>query len=166
MSAKSRKLRFYRKKKSTQDQSEELPENMANAERTETSFSICEKEYLTNKNLSIMTDTQLDPDLDVVDNVCLRQKKPDTIKTSNSSDSACSQDSYILISTEELAEEMSVKSKDWEYVEYSDIAEHIKNGLRLKKYCSPRCSAAWLLKIRRGILKNRCSKIYPAVIDG
>lgn len=156
------KLRFYRKKHLAQNQSKELSKNLVNTERIKTSVNVCKEEYLTNKNLSIMTDTQLSPD--IVDNVCLREKKHDTAKTSNSSASTDSQDSYILISTEETPAKL--RDINWEYVDYDDIAEHVRSDCAMKKYCSPRCSTAWFLKIRREILKNCRRKIHPLAIDG
>lgn len=164
MSTNQVKSRFQRKKHLVQNQSKELSRNKASTERMKTSSNVCvcKKEYLTNKNLSIMTDTQLDPD--VVDHVCLRRKKHGIVRASNSSSSTGSQDSYILISTEETP--VKVKDVNWEYVDYDDVAENVRSGCVMKKYCSPRCSTAWFLKIRREILKNCRRKVYPLAIDG
>lgn len=154
------KLRFRREKRF--GQSKKLSKSKTNVERMETSPDLCKEEYLTNKNLSIMTDTILDRD--VVDNVCLREKKHDNARTSNSSFNADLQDSYFVVSTEETP--VKLKDVNWEYVEYNDIVDNVGHGCVMKKYCSPKCSTAWFLKIRREILKNCRRKIYPLAVDG
>lgn len=148
------KLRFHRKKRLSQSRSREFLENKTNAEQTKTSSVVWKDEYLRNKNLSIMTDTQLESE----DNVHLRQKEHANARTSNSSSSIDSSD-YILISSEEIP----IKEKDvnWEYVDYDDVAENMRSDCIMKKYCSPKCSTVWFLKIRREILKNCSRKVYP-----
>lgn len=156
------KLRFPRVKRVREGRSREASENQANAEKTKTSSRAEPKdEYLTNKNLSIMTDTQLETD--VVDYARLRRKKQADART-NSSSSTDSQDSYILISSEEMP--VDIKEINWEYVERENIARSVLSDCDVKKYCSPRCSSAWFLKIRREILKNCRKKIYPMPVNG
>lgn len=149
--------RFHCKKR----RSENRLDIKTNTEQTET--STITEEYLTNRNLSIMTDTQ--PESDVVDNACVRQEKSSNRRTTNSSSSTSSQDSYILISTEETP--VLLKDTNWEYVGYHDIIEVMQSqSKKMKKYCSPRCSTAWFLKIRRDILKNCRNKVYPVATKG
>jgi len=154
----SNPVKFYCKKQSR------AKDNKTNIKEIKKSSAICKEEYLTNKNLSIMTDKHLESD--VVDNICLRQKKYVDARTSNSSstNSTSSQDSYVLI----VCEEVPVVSNDtnWEYVDYHDITESIQNNSTVKRYCSPKCSSAWFLKIRREILKNCRNKIYPVLTNG
>lgn len=155
------KLKLYRKKCLPQNHSKVL-DDKTNIEQINASSVVCKEEYLTNRNLSIMTDTQLESD--VVDNVDLRQKHANT-KTSNSSSSTVSQDSYILTGSEEMP--VVLKDTNWEYVNYCDITETIRNNSTMKKYCSPKCSSAWFLKIRHEIMKkkNRRNKIHPLTVN-
>jgi len=143
-------VKFYCKKQSR------AKDNKTNIKEIKNSSAICKEEYLTNRNLSIMTDKHVESD--VVDNMCLRQKKHVDARISNSSNTS-SQDSYVLIAYEEVP----VVSNDtnWEYVNYHDITESIQNNSTVKRYCSSKCSSAWFLKIRREILKNCRNKIYP-----
>lgn len=152
------KLKIYRKKCLPQN-SKKLLDDKTNIEQIKTSSDVCEEEYLTNRNLSIMTDTQLESD--VVDNFCLRQKKYINVRTSNSSSSGDSQDSYVLIAAGEKPAVLD--NANWEYVDYCDITETIQNNSTTKKYCSPKCSSAWFLKICREIMKNCSNKIHPVV---
>jgi len=149
----SNPVKFYRKKQSR------AKDNKTNIK--EIKSAICKEKYLTNRNLSIMTDKYIESD--VVDDICLRQKKHVDNRTSISS-STSSQDSYVLIACEEVP----VVSNDinWEYVDYHDITESIQSNSTAKRYCSPKCSSAWFLKIRREILKNCCNKIYPVLTNG
>jgi len=142
------KFKFYCKKQNRQK------DNKTYIEEIKKSSGICEKEYSTNRNLSIITDKH--PESDVTDNVCLHKEHIDAT-TSNSS-SMNSQNSYVLIACEE-----SIISNDtnWEFVDNDDITESIKNNSTKKKYCSPKCSSAWFLKIRREIVKNCHNKVYP-----
>jgi len=152
------RLRFHRRRRRSQSQSD----SAANVERTEIS-SVIKEEYLTNRNLSIMTDTQ--PESDVVDNARLREE---SIKcaTTNLSSSTSSQDSYVLVSTEEMP--VQLKDENWEYVGYQDIIEisQTQDATKKKKYCSPKCNVAWFLKIRRDILKNCRNRVYPVTNKG
>lgn len=155
------KLKIYRKKCLPQN-SKKLLDDKTNIEQIKTSSDVCKEEYLTNRNLSIMTDTQLESD--VVDNVCLRQKEHINARTSNSSSSKGSQDSYILIASEEIP--VILKETNWEYVDYCDITETMQSNSTTKKYCSPKCSSAWFLKIYREIMKNCSNKIHPVIVNG
>ncbi|XP_011633432.1 protein unc-13 homolog 4B isoform X2 [Pogonomyrmex barbatus] len=150
----SNPIKFYFKKRLVQQTN--MKENEINIKKTEGSSAICRKEYLIDRNLSIMTDKHLESD--VVDNVCLRQQKHVDTRIPNSF-STDSQDSYILIASEELP--VVLKDTSWEYVDHHDITENIQNNSSVKKYCSPKCSSAWFLKIRSGILKNCRNKIHP-----
>lgn len=152
------KLKFYREKHLSQSRAKD---NKTNIEEIKKSSTICEEEYLTDRNLSIMTDKHLESD--VVDNVCLRQRKRVDARTSNSS-STSSQNSYVLIACEEMP--VVLNDTNWEYVDYHDITESIQSNSAVKKYCSPKCSSAWFLKIRREILKNCRNKIYPLPTNG
>lgn len=154
------KLKVYRKKCLPQSSKKLL--DKTSIEQIKTSSAVCKEEYLTNRNLSIMTDTQLESD--DVDNVCLRQKKHTNARRSNSSSSKDSLDSYILIASEEMP--AILKDVNWENVEYCDITETVQNNSTMKKYCSPKCSSAWFLKIRREIMKNCRNKIHPMVVNG
>lgn len=155
------KLKLHRKKCLPQSRSKNLLDDKTNIEQIKTSSAVCKEEYLTNRNLSIMTDTQLESD--VVDNVRLRQKKHINARTSNSSSSTDSQNSYILIASEEVP--VVLEDTNWEYVGYCDITESVQSNSTKKKYCSPKCSSAWFLKIRREIMKNCRNKIYPLVMN-
>lgn len=149
------KLEVYPKKCFPQS-SKKLLDDKTNIEQIKTSSAVC-KEYLTNRNLSIMTDTQLEAN---IDNVCLHTNA----RTSNSSSSEDSQDSYILIASEEIP--AVLKDSDWEHVDYCDITNSVQNNITIKKYCSPKCSSAWFLKIRREIMKNWRNKIHPVIVNG
>lgn len=144
------KFKFYCKKQSHRK------DNKTNIEEIKKSSAICEKEYSTNRNLSIMTDRHLESD--VTDNVCLQHKEHIDAGTSNSS-SMSSQNSYVLITCEE--EPIVSNDTNWEFVDNHDITESIQNNSTKKKYCSPKCSSAWFLKIRREIFKNCRNKVYP-----
>lgn len=152
------KLKFHREKHLSQSRAKD---NKTNIEEIKKSSTICEEEYLTDRNLSIMTDKHLESD--VIDNVCLRQRKRVDARTSNSS-STSSQNSYVLIACEEMP--IVLNDTNWEYVDYHDITESIQSNSAVKKYCSPKCSSAWFLKIRREILKNCRNKIYPLPTNG
>lgn len=154
------KLKLFRKKCLPQSRSKQMLDDKTNIEQIKASSVVCKEEYLTNRNLSIMTDTKLESD--VVDNVCLRQKHANT-KTSNSSSSTDSQDSYILIVSEEMP--VVLKDTNWEYVDYCDITETMQSNSIMKKYCSPKCSSAWFLKIRRELMKNCRNKIHPVTVN-
>lgn len=165
------KLRFPRRGKRSrmrkQFSREKLSENEANvAERTKAASVVREEEYFTDKSLSIMTDTRLEADVIEVDDARpRRQGHADTADgKSNSFSSADSRDSYIVIAAEEMP--VKLRETNWEYVDHGDITESVLSGCIVKKYCSPRCSSAWFLKIRRGILKNCSKKIYPLTVNG
>jgi len=153
------RLRFHRRRRRSQSQSD----SAANVGRTETS-SVIKEEYLTNRNLSIMTNTQ--PESDVVDKVRPREESSIKRATTNLSSSTSSQDSYVLVSTEEMP--VQLKDENWEYVGYHDIIEisQTQAATKKKKYCSPKCSVAWFLKIRRDILKNCKNRVYPVANKG
>jgi len=155
------KLKFH-KKHFSQNRTREFLDNETNIEEIKSPSTTCKEEFLTDKNLSIMTDTQLEPD--VVDNVCLRQKIHINART-HSSHSSSSTDSqgYVLIASEEIP---VVLNTNYEYVNYHDITESMRRNSTEKKYCSPKGSIAWFLKLRREILKNCRNKIYPLATNG
>jgi len=110
-----------------------------------------------------MTDTQ--PESDVVDKVRPREESSIKRATANLSSSTSSQDSYVLVSTEEMP--VQLKDENWEYVGYHDIIEISQTqAATKKKYCSPKYSVAWFLKIRRDILKNCRNRVYPVANKG
>lgn len=155
------KLKLRRKKCLPQSCSKNILDDKTNIEQIKTSSAVYKEEYLIDRNLSIITDTQLESDVvDKVD-VRLRQKKPTNARTSNSSSSADSQDSYVLIAHEEIP--VTLKDTNWEYVKHYD--ESVQSNSNMKKYCSPKCSSAWFLNIRREIMKNCCNKIHPRKMD-
>lgn len=154
------KLKVHQEKHISQSR---VKDNKTNIKEIKKSSTISEEEYLTDRNLSIMTNKHLE--LDVVDNVCLRQKNRVDARTSNSSNTS-SQNSYVLVACEETP--VVLNDTNWEYVDHHDITESIQSNSVVKKYCSPKCSSAWFLKIRREILKilkNR-NKIYPLPTNG
>lgn len=153
------KLKLRRKKCLPQSCSKNMLDDKTNIEKIKTSSAVYKEEYLIDRNLSIITDTQLDSD--VVDNVRLRQEKPTNARNSNSSSSADSQDSYVFIAHEEVP--VALKDTNWEYVNHYD--ESVQSNNNMKKYCSPKCSCAWFLNIRREIMKNCRNKIHPIKMD-
>lgn len=150
------KLKFHRREYLSQSRAKD---NKTNIEKIKKSSAIHKEKFLIDKNVSIMIDEHFESD--VVDNVCLQHKQHVDAKTSNTSNTS-SQDSYVMI-----AEEMPIVLNDtnWVYVDYHDITESIQSNSTVKKYCSPKCSSAWFLKIRRAILKNFRNKIYPVLTD-
>ena len=128
-------------------------DNKIHIEEIKKSSAIYEKEYSTNRNLSIITDKHLESD--VMDNVCLQHKEHIDAITSNSS-SMNSQNSYILIACEKPI----INDTNWEFVDNDDIIESVQNNNIKQKYCSPKCSSAWFLKVRRKIV-NCHNKVYP-----
>jgi len=128
-------------------------DNKIHIEEIKKSSAIYEKEYSTNRNLSIITDKHLESD--VMDNVCLQHKEHIDATTSNSS-SMNSQNSYILIACEKPI----INDTNWEFVDNDDIIESVQNNNIKQKYCSPKCSSAWFLKVRRKIV-NCHNKVYP-----
>lgn len=153
------KLKFHRKKHFSPSRAKD---NKINIEEIKKLSTICKEEYFTNRNFSIMTDDK-HLESNVVDNVCLRQKNHVNARTSNSSSTQL-QDSNILIAHEEMP--VVLNDTNWECVDYHDITESIQSNSTIKKYCSPKCSSAWFLKIRREILKNWRNKIYPVPTNG
>jgi len=141
------KFKFYCKKQNRKK------DNKIHIEEIKKSSAIYEKEYSTNKNLSIITDKHLESD--VMDNVCLQHKEHIDATTSNSS-SMNSQNSYILIACEKPI----INDTNWEFVDNDDIIESVQNNNIKQKYCSPKCSSAWFLKVRRKIV-NCHNKVYP-----
>lgn len=150
----AKKLKFRRTRCRTHRQSDDK----TNVENTENS-SVINEEHFANGNLSILTDTQPESN-DVVDNVYPREERNADRRMTNSSSSS-SQDSYIVISTEEIP--VQSKDENWEYVTHRDIVEiaQSQDQAKVKKYCSSRRGTAWLLKIRRDILRNCGNKVYP-----
>ncbi|XP_020290678.1 protein unc-13 homolog 4B isoform X2 [Pseudomyrmex gracilis] len=120
-----------------------------------TSFSVCKEEYLANRNLSIMTDSSIESNN--VDNT--RRKKYLASANVGHSSSTNSED-CILIATKELPVLLDNEA-NWEYITYQEIVESAQSNTTARKYCSPKCSSAWFLKLRREILKNIRTKIYP-----
>lgn len=149
------KLNFHRVGRRTKN-------NNTKTEETKESSAICKEEYLTNRNLSIITDKNLEPD--VVDNVCLRSRQKQRINARASNSSSTNSEDYVMIVSEEMPSVL--KDKNWEHVDYRDISESIRGNSTVKKYCSPRCSSAWFLKIRREILKSCSNKIFPVLTNG
>lgn len=129
-----------------------------------TPFAACEEEYLANRNLSIMTDSQIDSD--TVDNARLRREKrlANAARVGHSSSNTNSED-YILIATEELPVLIN-NDANWEYVDYHEIVESARSNNGARKYCSPKCGSGWFLKLRRDILKNIRNKIHPLPCTG
>ncbi|TGZ38396.1 Uncharacterized protein DBV15_06745 [Temnothorax longispinosus] len=146
------KLKFYRTRRLSKSCTKD---NKINIEEIRNSSDICEEKYLTNRNLSILIDKQLESD--VVDNVYLRQKQH--VEGTSNSSTRSSQNSYVLIASEEMP--VVLNDTNWEFVNCHDITESIRKDSAVKEYCSPKCSSAWFLKIRREILRNRRNKIYP-----
>ncbi|KYN10811.1 hypothetical protein ALC57_17011 [Trachymyrmex cornetzi] len=142
-------VKFYCKKQSRKK------DNKTHIEEIKKSSAICEKEYLTNRNLSIITDKHLESD--VTNNVYPRHEEHINATTSNPS-SINSQNSYVLIACEEP---IISNDTNWEFVDNDDITESIQNNSTKQKYCSPKCSSAWFLKIRREIVKNCSNKVCP-----
>lgn len=161
------KLKFPRMGRFSQDCAKD---NRANIGEIKKSSVICEEKYLRSKNLSIMTDKLFESD--VVDNVCLQQQyvgattlnsSSTTLNRSTSSENMYNRE-YVIIACEEMP--VVLEDTNWKYVNYHDITETIRNNSIVKKYCSPKCSSAWFLKIRREILKNWSNKINPAPTNG
>ncbi|XP_071625523.1 protein unc-13 homolog 4B isoform X1 [Temnothorax longispinosus] len=150
------KLKFYRTRRLSKSCTKD---NKINIEEIRNSSDICEEKYLTNRNLSILIDKQLESD--VVDNVYLRQKQH--VEGTSNSSTRSSQNSYVLIASEEMP--VVLNDTNWEFVNCHDITESIRKDSAVKEYCSPKCSSAWFLKIRREILRNRRNKIYPVKIQ-
>ncbi|KAG7190817.1 hypothetical protein KM043_006886 [Ampulex compressa] len=121
------------------------------------------KECLTNEKLSIMTDSEPEVDHEII---CLRKEKRRSDEESGSARSsrANSTDSYVIVASEEIPVFPAVSH--WESVQYDDITNSLRTNSRSQKYCSPKCSSVWYLKIRREILKALRNKVYPHNMTG
>lgn len=150
------KLKFHRRKYLLQS----CDKDNKTIEKIKKSPTIYKEEFLIDRNLSIMTNKHFESD--VVDNVYPQQKQHVDAKTSYSSSTSL-QDSYVMIASEEMP--IVLNDTNWEYVDYHDITESIRTNSTVKKYCSPKCSSAWFLKIRCKILKNCRNKIYPVLTN-
>lgn len=127
-----------------------------------TSFSVCKKEYLGDRNLSIMTDSPIESNN--IDNTRRKKYLKPANVVGHSSSNTNFEDS-ILIATEKLPVLLNNEA-NWEYITYQEIVESARGNATARKYCSPKCSSAWFLKLRREILKNIRNKIYPLPCKG
>ncbi|KAF7409999.1 hypothetical protein HZH68_004380 [Vespula germanica] len=120
--------------------------------------NIFSREYLTNKNLSIMTDNEPE-----INNVCLRKEGQWKTRTnhSTSSSNSNSSNSFIYVAVEEVS-----AVSEWESVTKDAITESIRVNSVSQKYCSSKSKDSWYLKLKREILKSLRNKIYPIAIAG
>nr|XP_050846698.1 uncharacterized protein LOC127062469 isoform X2 [Vespula vulgaris] len=120
--------------------------------------NIFSREYLTNKNLSIMTDNEPE-----INNVCLRKEGQWKTRTnhSTSSSNSNSSNSFIYVAVEEVS-----AVSEWESVTKDAITESIRVNSVSQKYCSSKSKDSWYLKLKREILKSLRNKIYPVAIAG
>lgn len=116
------------------------------------------RKYLTNKNLSIMTDNEPE-----IDNVCLRKIRQRKTRTNNSTSSSNSNSSDLFIYV--AAEEVLAVS-EWESVAKDKITESIRVNNVSQKYCNSKSNNSWYLKLKREILKSLRNKIYPVTVIG
>lgn len=135
----------------------ELDKDRKNAPRKEeiTNSNDYTEEYLKNKNLSIMTDTE--PDLD--HNSRPLQKTPKMPNNpSRKIPNADTCDSFVVV----IAKKKKPTISKWERVNKDNITECMKINSTTQKHCCLQYNT-WYLKIKRRILKKSCNKIYPGV---
>ncbi|XP_071872058.1 C2 and C2B_Munc13-like domain-containing protein staccato isoform X3 [Bombus fervidus] len=114
------------------------------------------KEYLTNKNLSIMTDDESDS---CVENsfvgMNLMEKKP-----SKANDiSSRSLDEYIIVSIEEKPATVITKN-----VHDNSDSESVKTSIVSRKNCCTACNDRWYMRFKQLIL--RTNRISPCMVTG
>lgn len=119
-----------------------------------------DKEYLKNKNLSIMTDNE--PDFYLQDPIIRKRINERKLKAISGS-SRGSFHEYVIVAVEEQPVTTNSKSVNNNY----DSANVNRNTDSVSsKNPRPKCHKTWYMKFKRQIIKALRNKVYPHVITG
>lgn len=147
-------IEFLHKKRLSQDFTKDNKKDIGEIKRLS---GICENE-LINKNISIITDKNLESD--VVDNVCPQQQHVNAT-TFNSPNTSTE---YVIIACEEKP---VLNNTNWINVNYHKITDSIRRNSIVQKDCGSKTNRAWLpKKLHRMISKIRDNKVYPVPTNG
>lgn len=122
---------------------------------------ICDREYLKNKDISILTDKK--PELYLgKDTRFMKKGTKGATETSNRLHTQDSCNSYVTVADKKPVVSQSRR----ENVDHGDTTGSVKVKRVTRKYCGCKCSGAWYLKFRRQVLKSLRNKIWPDVVTG
>ncbi|XP_076681977.1 C2 and C2B_Munc13-like domain-containing protein staccato isoform X3 [Andrena cerasifolii] len=122
---------------------------------------ICDREYLKNKDISILTDKE--PELYLGKDTRFTKKGTNgAAETSNRLHTKDSCNSCVTVADKKPVISQSRR----ENVDHGDTARSAKVKKVPRKYYGCKCSGAWYLKFRRQVLKSLRNKISPDVVIG